>query len=302
MPEPINMLPYTEKGISYIQLRLGNLRCGVILDYPSRPSLITWVLKSGEPFQVVARKLCDDGRIIVNEMHRYQPPRRRFLKRVLLPGVACANGRRSSLVQKQRKALFFDQGMERFELPELLIGEVRGWSSHRACATPAPDLRAGRRSMHTARHWHLELSVCRCFCTRPSTLRCRHSHSALGTLVWCAGSKVSAHGTLWASETRLSTKEEENKNKVRLYFIPQVLFLFPRELWMGFASDTSAAWRWRKTVRSQGMQAPSRRWKRWKNRLSSRASRQECRFAEPLILAQWDPYQTSDLPNYKIID
>ena len=39
--------------------------------------------------------------------------------------------------------------------------------------------------------------------------------------------KASACGILWASETRLSTKEKE-KRKVRLYFITQILCLLPR--------------------------------------------------------------------------
>lgn len=62
-------------------------------------------------------------------------------------------------------------------------------------------------------------------CTRPTELRCRRSHFALRTLVWSMGGKASAHGLLWASETRLSTKE-----KKRLVFIllPQFYFYFPR--------------------------------------------------------------------------
>ena len=45
----------------------------------------------------------------------------------------------------------------------------------------------------------------------------------LGTLVWSARCEASAWSTLRARETRLSTKEK----KVRLYFLTQVLFLFP---------------------------------------------------------------------------
>lgn len=56
----------------------------------------------------------------------------------------------------------------------------------------------------------------------------------LGTLLRSARSKASAHGTLWASETRLSTKE----TKVRFYFVTQVPTVISWELLMGFAGDT----------------------------------------------------------------
>ena len=48
----------------------------------------------------------------------------------------------------------------------------------------------------------------------PAELRCWCHHFAPGTLVWRARCKASAHSTLWANETRQSTKE-----KKRLDFI-----------------------------------------------------------------------------------
>ena len=51
-----------------------------------------------------------------------------------------------------------------------------------------------------------------------------------GTVVWSAGCEPSARGTLWANETRWSTKE---KRKVRLDFITQILFVFPGN-WLWF--------------------------------------------------------------------
>ena len=50
-------------------------------------------------------------------------------------------------------------------------------------------------------------------------------HLALGTLVCSTGCDASARGTQQASKTRLRTGEK--KKKVRLYFITQILFLFP---------------------------------------------------------------------------
>ena len=54
---------------------------------------------------------------------------------------------------------------------------------------------------------------------------------ALGTLAWRARRKASAGGTLWASDTRLSTKEK----KVRFYY-PDSIFI-SGDLLMGFAGD-----------------------------------------------------------------
>lgn len=45
--------------------------------------------------------------------------------------------------------------------------------------------------------------------------------------------EATAWNTLWASETRLITKDK----KVRLYFVAQILFLFPLFYLMGFAGD-----------------------------------------------------------------
>ena len=64
------------------------------------------------------------------------------------------------------------------------------------------------------------------FCTpRLPELRCWYGPFTWGTPVRRAWCEASARRTLWASETRLSTKE---KKKVRLYFITQVLILFPK--------------------------------------------------------------------------
>ena len=78
--------------------------------------------------------------------------------------------------------------------------------------------------LHTTRRRHLELSVMRSSCTW-SWAEVLGSHFSLGTVVWSAGCEASTRGTLWASETRLST--EEKKKKVRFYLITQILFLLP---------------------------------------------------------------------------
>lgn len=99
-----------------------------------------------------------------------------YPKRVFLPSVVVAKRMRSSLVQKQRKVLFFDPRMERCELAlwstcslhrlwagvfhrDLVSGEGREQSSCMLDAAallrlqiPAP----GPASLHTARRCHLE--------------------------------------------------------------------------------------------------------------------------------------------------
>ena len=74
-----------------------------------------------------------------------------------------------------------------------------------------------------ARH-HLE------FCQPPTILNSALLQSwGVGPADSCEEhqGKASACSILWASETRLSTKEKE-KRKVRLYFITQILCLLPR--------------------------------------------------------------------------
>lgn len=59
----------------------------------------------------------------------------------------------------------------------------------------------------------------------------RHSRFTLGALVSSARYKASAHSTLWASAARLSmhvhAHTHTHATQIRLYFIPQILFLFP---------------------------------------------------------------------------
>ena len=145
-----------------------------------------------------------------------------------------------SWVQKQRKASLFDQRMERHKLGSRGRGRgcfigipsagegvefSRGRSSREAGA--GAGAAAPHHSAHVARHLHLEWG-CRVqsYCIRSSShpqLEHWHSHFTPGTPVWSAGCEASARSTLWASESRLSTKAK----KVRLYFTTQILFLFP---------------------------------------------------------------------------
>lgn len=46
--------------------------------------------------------------------------------------------------------------------------------------------------------------------------RCKCSHYPSGTLVWSAGFEVSVCGCLWASDTRLSTKEKKKRSDLIL--------------------------------------------------------------------------------------
>ena len=72
-----------------------------------------------------------------------------------------------------------------------------------------------------------------CFCAQAPYLRCWHSQLTGGTLIWramyeaavCAASKQSLVNKWNGNKWNLSTKE---KKKVRLYFITQILFLYPR--------------------------------------------------------------------------
>lgn len=98
-------------------------------------------------------------------------------------------------------------------------------------------------SLHVAHCRHLEWQcLAKCLCTRPQT-----TVLALVVHTWNSGFKclvqVSACCILWASETNPSTKEMERKK--RLDYITQILFLFPWELWMGFAGEemnTNKSW------------------------------------------------------------
>ena len=138
--------------------------------------------------------------------------------RVSLPSVIGANRTRLTLVQKQRKTLYFDQRMERWECV-LPCGLWAGL----LCRDPVSV--SGREGAELSRAGLVGAqALCRRVCTGPHELRCQHSHFALGNRVWSAGCGTSACGNLGASEIRQSTKEK----MVRLYFIAQILFLSPR--------------------------------------------------------------------------
>ena len=64
-------------------------------------------------------------------------------------------------------------------------------------------------------------------------------HLALETVVWSAGYRASACGTLWTSETWLSTKEKKENKKCLILFYYQDSIFIARELLMGFAGDNT---------------------------------------------------------------
>ena len=132
----------------------------------------------------------------------------RIPRRVLLPGVVQANKTRPSLVQKQRKTLFFNQGKEKCKLAVLstlfctglwqwgcfvgFLSSGRGWSSCKWGAgvlLTAPDFGSGCSVAHRARR-----------------VEVRHSSFAWWALAWCAECKTSTSSTPWARENSLSTK------------------------------------------------------------------------------------------------
>ena len=69
------------------------------------------------------------------------------------------------------------------------------------------DLCAGAASLRTVPPAAILNQGVECSCARPVELRCGCQRFTLGTLVRSARCEASIHGTLWASETRLSAKE-----------------------------------------------------------------------------------------------
>ena len=141
---------------------------------------------------------------------------------VLLPSVAAASRRRLSWVPKQTKALLWSevwaQALEhRLSWWQAAVGLLCVVSA----AGGAGAQLCGSHSRPQCRVQHLR--------TRPTAaisdgvscaasacgpeVRCWGRRFALGTPVWRAESETSVHRILWASETRLSTKEEEKKKK-----------------------------------------------------------------------------------------
>lgn len=88
----------------------------------------------------------------------------------------------------------------------------------------------GTASLHKAAPTATNLNwgvVLRHFCTQFPSWSDRCIHFARGTLVWSADCKACAHSTLWAGETRLSTKE----NKMITFYYSVSIFI-PWELLM----------------------------------------------------------------------
>lgn len=84
------------------------------------------------------------------------------------------------------------------------------WSSYRGYSYTAqvPDCRAGHSVSTGAGACVLEL-------------RCKHSHVAPGTLVWRTGGPMAS-----CEQGKLNEAQEKKIEKVRLYFITQILFFF----------------------------------------------------------------------------
>ena len=146
------------------------------------------------------------------------PPKTVLLSSVLLWRVIWAKRMRWSWMEKQRQASFFDWRVGEvwtwaLEDPALLAGSGKGLlyrdvvdgeepacsSRESSCVARAPDP-------------NVESGIC----TPPSQAAISHQE--------VTKSGTSARTTLWARETRVSTKE---KTKVRLYFLIHILFLFP---------------------------------------------------------------------------
>ena len=140
----------------------------------------------------------------------------------LLPGVLFASRMRLSLVQKQRKALSFDQKLARYstctpehrlwvgrfiESPSLSLG--RGWSSLRAgTAVPAPDCGAGHSI--SAHAYQAEVLFTPFSHKKPWS-------EGRGTRPPCA-----------APYEQVKAEDAQRKRKKRLNFVTQILFLCSR--------------------------------------------------------------------------
>lgn len=155
------------------------------------------------------------------------------------PGVAHTNRRRLSLVQKQRKVLFLGQRMERWELgagenktkqkssANLLysgLGSGGSWGSFCGAAvrlhcSSLQNTVLGAASLHTARRGLLELSsLC------GSWTEVSGSRSALRYY----GLKCQVRSLfLYAAPCEQVKLEETWRQRKRLDFITQILFLFP---------------------------------------------------------------------------
>lgn len=102
-----------------------------------------------------------------------------------------------------------------------------------ACCSQLQVTVWGPASLHMACCYHIALRCpARCFCLQCTKLGGTLSGSTPGTLTHCVRCKASAHGPLWARETRLRTKE-----KVRSYHLDSILFFLGVPV--GFARDIS---------------------------------------------------------------
>ena len=181
---------------------------------------------------------------------RYLPfrvgPRQRFSCGVLFTSIAGdqvrfrSKGKPCSLIKERRGASSCSRTHSPPEKPQpgasgllyyrvLRSEEAAEFSrDQRSWAARSSRLQCRAQSLRTVRRCHLGLECGeQCFCAEPAELRRQCSYFTPGTLVWRAGFEATACSSLWASETRLST-EKKKKKKVRLYFITQILFLFPR--------------------------------------------------------------------------
>ena len=150
-------------------------------------------------------------------------PLNQFLSRVVL-----GNRRRLRSFQKQRKALFFDQRVEKWELCSGVHARTtgRGWDH---CIEFL--LAGGEQSPYggaAAALLKFQIAVLGTVSSQELELVSWSwgiSTVMLHQELW--SEVLGAHGILWARKTKWSTKEKKIE-KVRLYFITQILFLFPR--------------------------------------------------------------------------
>lgn len=157
---------------------------------------------------------------------------------VLLPTVGAASRRRRSWIPKRTKALLWSEVWaqalgHRLSQWQAAVGLLCGvpaacrgvWGGARRCRSLS---RPQCRAQHL-RTWPTAAISDGVSCAASACgpeVRCWGRRFALETPVWRAESETSAHRILWASETRLSTKEYEKKKKFRFYF-PDSIFYFP---------------------------------------------------------------------------
>lgn len=142
-----------------------------------------------------------------------------------------------SWVQKQRKAILFDQRLERHKL--LLKRPWAGLLHRDPISRGGGGVLAGQAQAQllpiAGPTWPgtailngvVVRSVPAYGQSSHPQLEHWHSHFTPGACFWSAGCEASARSTLWASESRLRTKAK----KVRLYFTTEILFLFPGNSW-----------------------------------------------------------------------